>query len=190
MLISILSASTRINRASHRVALALEQYINGQGIHTARILDLAEYHFPVLEEVLHRHPNPPDGLEAFATEIRQSDAYIFVSPEYNGSYTSALKNAVDYLKEGEFSKKAIGIVGVSAGMMGGIRAGMAMQQLALAIFGFPVPQMLLVGQVTQRFDETGNLTDPSFEKNIQGFLKQFTWLAEAVSEKKMEIAAG
>jgi NAD(P)H-dependent FMN reductase len=190
MHISVLSASTRINRASHRVALALEQYINGQGIHTAKILDLAEYRFPVLEEILHRHPNPPDGLEAFAAEIRGSDACIFVSPEYNGSYTSALKNAIDYLKEGEFAQKAIGIAGVSAGMMGGMRAGLAMQQLALAISGFPAPQMLLVGQVTQRFDEVGNLTDPSFEKNIQAFLKQFTWLAEAVADKKMALVAG
>jgi NAD(P)H-dependent FMN reductase len=185
MHISIFSGSTRINRQSHRVALALNKIINREGVHTAGVLDLAEYDFPMLEEVLHRHPNPPAGLADFAAQIRQSDAFIFVSPEYNGSYTAALKNAVDYLKEREFAGKVIGVVSVSAGMLGGIRAALAMQQLVLGISGYPIPQMLPVGQVSQRFDEEGNVLDPLFEKNIHTFLGHFFWLGEAVTEKKM-----
>lgn len=184
MHITILSASTRLNRQSHRVALGLERAIHAEGKHTAEILDLAEYNFPMLEEVLHRHPNPPAGLAEFAAKIRRSDAHIFVSPEYNGSYTAALKNAVDYLKEGEFSKKVIGIASVSAGMMGGMRAALAMQQLVLAISAYPIPQMLTVGNLQQRFDEEGLLLDPVFDKNIQNFLQNFYWLADAVVQKK------
>lgn len=184
MHITILSSSTRLNRASHRVALALEDAINAQGTHTAEVLDLAEYRFPLMEEVLHRHPNPPAGLADFAEKIRVSEAHVFVSPEYNGSYTSALKNAVDYLKEGEFARKTIGVVSVTTGALGGIRAALAMQQLVLGISAFPIPQMLTVGSVLQRFDETGRLIDPAFERNMDAFLKNFLWLAEAVAEKK------
>lgn len=184
MHITILSASTRLNRQSHRVAIALKKAIEAEGIHSAEILDLAEYQFPVLEEVLHRHPAPPAGLAEFADKIRRSDAHIFVSPEYNGSYTAALKNAVDYLKEGEFSKKVIGIASVTAGMLGGIRGALAMQQLVLAISALPIPQMLTVGQVSQRFDENGALIEPAFEKNLRHFLHHFLWLAEAVAQKK------
>ena len=187
MNISILSGSTRIYRQSHRVALALEKIINEQGIHTAEVLDLAAYNFPILEEVLHRHPNPPVGLADFAERIRQSDAHLFISPEYNGSYTAALKNAVDYLKESEFAQKVIGIVSVSAGMLGGIRAALAMQQLVLGIKAYPIPQMLPVGQVNQRIDEAGDVLDPLLEKNIQSFLEQFYWLAEAVVEKRSAV---
>ncbi len=184
MHINILSGSTRINRQSHRVALALEKMINAHAVHTAEVLDLAQYDFPMLEEVLHRHPNPPAGLADFAEHVRRSDAFIFVSPEYNGSYTAALKNAVDYLKEKEFARKAVGVASVTTGMLGGIRAALAMQQLVLGIGGFPLPQMLTVGQVNQRLDESGNLQDPLFEKNIQQFLQSFFWLAEAVTEKQ------
>jgi NAD(P)H-dependent FMN reductase len=185
MHIAILSGSTRLHRQSHRVALALKQWVETHTPHSAEVLDLAEYRFPVLEEVLSRHPHPPEGLEDFAQRIRQSDAYLFVSPEYNGSYTAALKNAIDYLKEREFSRKVIGVVSVSTGALGGIRAALAMQQLVLGIAGYPIPQMLTVGQVQQRFDEQGHLLDAVFEKNIQQFLDNFLWLSEAVCEKRV-----
>ncbi|MBK9335305.1 MAG: NAD(P)H-dependent oxidoreductase [Lewinellaceae bacterium] len=189
MHITILSGSTRLNRQSHRVALALEKWIARQGVHTAEVLDLAEYSFPLLEEVLHRHPTPPQGLADFAERIRQSDAHIFVSPEYNGSYTAALKNAVDYLKEREFSQKVVAITSVTTGANGGIRAALAMQQLVLGIAGYPIPQMLTVGQVSQRFSEDGDLLDPLFERNMDNFVNSFLWLAEAVAEKKMALVA-
>lgn len=188
MHITILSSSTRILRQSHRVALGLQRFIHQEGRHTAEVLDLAEYQFPVLEEVLHKHPNPPDGLPDFAERVRRSDAHLFVSPEYNGSYTAALKNAVDYLKEQEFARKVIGVVSVTTGALGGIRAALSMQQLVLGIGGYPIPQMLTVGHVTERFDEEGLLLDAAYEKNLRTYLGHFLWLAEAVdSRKQMQV---
>ncbi|MFN4254631.1 MAG: NADPH-dependent FMN reductase [Saprospiraceae bacterium] len=184
MHISIISGSTRIDRKSHRVALGLEKAFQQRGSHSVEVLDLAAYNFPIIEEVLQRHPNPPAGLADFAEKIRASDAFVFVSPEYNGTYTSALKNAVDYLKDQEFARKVVGVSSVSTGMMGGIRAAMEMQHLVLGVGGFPIPQMFNVPQVHLKFDEAGNLTDPNFEKNLNTFLDRFLWLAEAVFAKK------
>ncbi len=186
MYIAILSGSTRLHRQSHRVALALQKWFHVHTGHSAEVVDLAEYRFPVLEEVFTRHPNPPEGLADFAQRVRSADAFLFVSPEYNGSYTAALKNAVDYLKEREFARKVIGIVSVSTGALGGIRAALAMQQLVLGVSGYPIPQMLTVGQVHQRFDEEGQLLDAAFARNIQQFTENFLWLAEAVTEKKKQ----
>mgnify|MGYP000858820162 CR=1 FL=1 len=184
MQIAIFSSSTRINRQSHRVCLGLEKYIQEHTPHKVVVLDLAAYNFPIMEEVLHKLPDVPDGLHEFAQHVRHSDAFIFVSPEYNGSYTAALKNAVDYLKENEFNRKVIGVASVTTGPLGGMRAALAMQQLALGISGFAIPQMLTVGSVIERFDEEGNLTDPAFIKKMRFFMDGFLWLAEAVTEKK------
>lgn len=189
MHVTIISSSTRIDRLSHRVALALEKIINEQGRHTVQVLDLAAYQFPIMEEVLHKHPNPPGGLDDFAEQIRRSDAHLLLSPEYNGSYTSALKNAVDYLREQEFARKVIGVVSVSTGALGGIRGALAMQQLVLGMSGFPIPQMLTVPQVAQKLDEAGAVLDPAFQQRIETYLKHFFWLAEAVAEKKMAAVA-
>jgi NAD(P)H-dependent FMN reductase len=184
MHITILSGSTRINRQSHKVALGLALAIESKGEHTVEVLDLAAYNFPIFEEVLANLEAPPAGLEEFAHKIRTSDAHIFVSPEYNGSYTSALKNAVDYLKRTDFAKKAIGVSAVTSGGLGGMRAGLAMQQLVQGLEGFGVPHMLLVGGVQNKFEDDGTLKDATFIKNIDAFLQHFLWLAEAVVAKK------
>jgi NAD(P)H-dependent FMN reductase len=184
MNIALISASTRINRKSHRVALGLVKKIEEMGDYSVEILDLAEYQFPIMEETLKSHPNPPAGLLQFSDAIKKADAVIFVSPEYNGSYTSALKNALDYLSENEFTKKVIGVASVTEGPLGGMRAAQAMQQLALGVGGYAIPQMLLVGNVSTRFDESGHLLDASFEKKIQFFLNGFLWLSTAIVDKK------
>jgi NAD(P)H-dependent FMN reductase len=189
MQIAIFSSSTRINRQSHRVSLGLEKYIRKYSPHEVVLLDLAAYDFPMMEEVLHKLPDVPEGLSEFAQHVHYSDAFIFVSPEYNGSYTAALKNAVDYLKENEFNRKVIGVASVTTGPLGGMRAALSMQQLALGISGFAIPQMLTVGNVAERFDEVGNMTDPAFMKKMRFFMDGFLWLAEAVAEKKATEAA-
>jgi NAD(P)H-dependent FMN reductase len=184
MNIAVISASTRINRKSHRVALGLVKKIDETGDHFIEILDLAEYQFPIMEETLKSLPNPPEGLVSFSKAIKKADAVIFVSPEYNGSYTSALKNALDYLSENEFTQKVVGVASVTEGPLGGMRAAQAMQQLVLGVGGYAIPQMLLVGNVSTRFDETGNLIDPTFEKKMQAFLNGFLWLSTAIVDKK------
>lgn len=184
MIVSIISASTRIERKSHRVALALEKTLKNTSDHEVQLLDLAAYRFPIFEEILAKHPNPPDGLADFSEQVRRSTAIIFVSPEYNGSYTSALKNAVDFLKDQEFAQKVVGVAAVTTGGGGGMRAALAMQQLALGAGGFVIPQMFLVPQVHLKFDEAGELLDEMFSKNVSNFLSKFLWLAEAVAAKK------
>ncbi len=185
MQIAILSGSTRIDRKSHRVALALVAEIEKRG-HEADLLDLAEFRFPVFEEVLAKLEEPPEGLVDFSERVKRADAAIFLSPEYNGSYTSALKNAVDFLKESEFARKPIGVATASGGLLGGMRAALNLQELALGVGGFSLPGMLLTPEVGKKFGEKGELLDPFFQPKIDAFLNSFLWLSEAVLDRKQK----
>jgi hypothetical protein len=40
--------------------------------------------------------------------------------------------------------------------------------------------MLVVGNVDKRFDTEGNLLDPTFQKSVDVFVKEFLWLAESL----------
>ncbi|MDJ1473313.1 NAD(P)H-dependent oxidoreductase [Cytophagaceae bacterium DM2B3-1] len=186
MNLTIVSASTRIGRQSHRVALGLKNYFAQFSHVNLTIADLADYPIPLFEEVAQRHPNPQPSVIELGKILHQSDAFLFVTPEYNGSYTPALKNMVDTYNKTEFARKAIGIVTVTTGGLGGMRAAMQMQQLIPALFAIAAPHMLLVPHMTQKFDEEGNLIDEHYLKNLDHFAKEFLWLAEAVYEKKQK----
>ncbi len=189
MKVLIISSSTRKGRTSHRVAVHLNNRLNSTDGVEARILDLAEKKLPMFEEVYVRDENPTDIAKEVAGMLNWADAMIFLTPEYNGSYSPALKNLVDYYNKAEFIKKAIGIVTVSTGALAGMRAAVLMQQLILALFAYPAPYMLPVGNVLDKFDEEGNLTLPLFENSINNFVAEFLWLADAVVAKKQLAAA-
>lgn len=96
MKIAIISSSVRIGRQSHKVAVELQRKLMQKediDIH-ANLIDLADYQIPHMESVLAKHPDPPQDLVKIGEQLQEADAIIFVSPEYNGGYSSALNNLV------------------------------------------------------------------------------------------------
>ena len=96
--------------------------------------------------------------------------------------SAAARNLFDHFPKQ--NKKVFGIVTASDGAMGGIRAAVSMQNQICAWFGIPCPQMLVVGNMSQKFDANGCLTDEKFGNNILNFSTEFIWLSEAVAAKK------
>jgi NAD(P)H-dependent FMN reductase len=182
MNIVIISGSTRMGRHSHKASIELQKRFAKRGL-SVEVIDLAEYKFPILEETADKHSNPPDKLKEFAYKLDKAEAMIFVSPEYHGSYSGALKNALDYVWK-EFAKKPIGVVTATSGKFGGINASTQMQLLILSLGAFPMPYKLLVPFVDEIFEEDGTLTDESIAKSFEKFLNEFIWFAEAITNRK------
>jgi NAD(P)H-dependent FMN reductase len=112
-----------------------------------------------------------------------ADAFILVSPEYNGSYSPAMKNLLDHFPKQHH--KPFGIVTASPGPLGGIRASQQIQLLINALFGIASPYMLIVGGVDKKFDANGNLLDPAFQNNIHNFITEYLWLAGSLVRTKI-----
>ena len=72
-------------------------------------------------------------------------------------------------------------------MLGGLRASQQMQLLINALFGIGSPHMLITPTVDKKFDVDGNLIDLSFQKNIDAFVGEFLWLAEALAPELQPI---
>lgn len=183
MKLAVISASIRQGRQTHNVAEELVRRLNTQEGIEAAIVDLADFAFPLFQDT-HKADAPLKGADELQNILRKADGLFFVSPEYNGSYTSALKNMTDHFSKAEFSKKAIGVVSVSSGAVGGMRGALQMQQLVLALFAYPIPQMMLVSEVQHKFDEEGRLLDEAFGEKLDKYLKEYLWFASAVYEKK------
>ncbi len=178
MRIEIVSGSPRKESVTYRLALFLERILKEKTQHEVNILDVREFPFPPLENVYTTPEKAPEALQPAARRIFDADAFILVTPEYNGSYTPAMKNMFDHFPK-QFHK-VFGIVTASTGAMGGMRATQSLQLLINALFGICSPYMLVTGHVDKRFDAAGNLLDGTFNASIDTFIAEFLWLAQKV----------
>ena len=179
MNIEIVSGSPRQESITYRVALFLQRHLQEKTNHNINIIDVREWNFPTLQEVVYSSVDKtPDPYKPLAARMFAADAFIFVTPEYNGSYTPPLKNLFDHFPKQ--MHKAFGIVTASPGALGGIRAALQLQMLVYALFGIGSPYMLIIPQVDKKFDAEGNLTDASFQNSINNFCTEFLWLMEKV----------
>lgn len=182
MKVAIILGSIRKGRQSHKVAYYLQEKLINRGIQTD-LIDLAQESLPLLEEKQGHTLEVAEKIKTLSQRLQQADALLLVSPEYHGSFSGVLKNALDYFWI-EFGKKPIGVATVSAGRLGGINASMQLQHLILSVGAFPLPAKLLVPQVQNTFTESCQPADNTMAKAITKFLDEFLWFAEAITAKK------
>lgn len=182
MRITIISGSPRGNSITYRLALHLKELISTKPDHEVHILDLREIEMPLLQFVFTSVEATPEEYKTVSETMFSSDAFILVTPEYNGSYSAALKNLLDHYPKQH--RKVFGIVTASTGALGGIRAAMQLQELIYALFGIGSPYMLVTPHVDKKFDAKGILLDESFRKNVETFVNEFCWLADKVVGEK------
>lgn len=176
MKIEIIAGSPRVPSLNGRVAKFVHQYLQQNSAHETGLIELNKISVPFIQNVWRSAEDAPSELQEIARRIFEADAFILSTPEYNGSYSSAMKNLLDHFPK--HKHKAFGIITSSDGIMGGMRAAQQMLQLVPGIFGIASPQLLIVPQANKKFDENGQLTAPEFEKNVHDFVTEFLWLAE------------
>jgi len=184
MNIEIISGSPRKGSVTFRLALFLQKYLQEKTIHNINVIDVREWNISTLQESVYTSvDNTPEALKPLSERMFGANAFIIVTPEYNGSYTPAMKNLFDHFPKQ--MHKTFGIVTASTGPLGGMRASQQLQLLALALFGIPSPYMLITPAIDKKFDEAGVLIDQSFLNTIHNFATEFLWLAERVAAQQV-----
>jgi NAD(P)H-dependent FMN reductase len=176
--IVIISASVRIGRKSHRVALYFQDSLVKQNLATAEILDLSAYQFPVFTERLKYLPSPSPDIIEFAEKIRNADGVMIITPEYNGGYPASIKNVIDLLYA-EWHHKPIAISTVSDGSFGGTQVIYSLLFTLWKMHAWVIPAMFPVPNVESAFAETGHPEKKSTEDRAKIFLDEFFWCISA-----------
>lgn len=176
MVIEIVSGSPRQESVTVRVAKFLQKFLSETTTHEVRLLDVRDFPLPSIQKVWTSLAAVPEEWKHLGERVFSADAFILVTPEFNGSYSPAMKNLLDHFPKQ--SHKPFGIVTASVGAMGGMRASQQMQLLVAALLGIASPQMLITPLVDKKFDAAGNLLDESFQKQVESFVKEYLWLAE------------
>jgi NAD(P)H-dependent FMN reductase len=92
---------------------ALRHALAAAGDRGARtnMIDLREYDLPVYDADA---DDAGDAAELRA-DVRAADSILLGSPVYHGSYSSVLKNALDYCGFDEFENQTVGLLAVAGG---------------------------------------------------------------------------
>ena len=120
--------------------------------------------------------NPPSLVLEFKQKIRESDALLIASPEYNYSIPGVLKNAIDWAsrpKDGNpLEGKPVAIMSASTGRLGGARAQYHLRQTFVFLNMHPINRPeVMVSSAAESFDSNGNLTNEQTAKLVKQLLE-------------------
>lgn len=118
----------------------------------------------------------PKKVKEFKSKIREANAILIATPEYNYSVPGVLKNAIDWASrpysDNPFDGKPVAIMSASVGMLGGSRAQYHLRQIFVFLNMYPVngPEVI-VPFAQDKFDATGKLTDDNTKKFLAQLLR-------------------
>lgn len=117
----------------------------------------------------------PEPVRAWKSAIRDADALLIATPEYNRGVPGVLKNAIDWASRPAlappFAGKLVAIMGASSGMGGTANA----QRQVREALAFPRARVLeepkvLVASSHEKFDGEGRLVDEETRAKIADLL--------------------
>lgn len=143
-----------------------------------KIDDLAFYN-----EDIDVEGNRPAEYDRFRQQVKECQAFLFVTPEYNRGLPAALKNALDVgsrpYGENAFDGKPALVASQSPGAISGFGANHQLRQ-ALVFLNVPVmqqPELYITG-TAKMFDESGKIKDESTVDFLQTAVNSFVTFAD------------
>jgi NAD(P)H-dependent FMN reductase len=137
--IKVIIGTTRQGRFSEKPAQWIYEEAKKLNGVEAELLDLRDYPMPFFES--QTSPLMANGIyeneiiQKWAAKIKEGDAFIIVTPEYNHGYPAVLKNAMDVIYP-EWNKKPVGFVSYGSAM--GVRSVEQLRQVAIELQMAPI----------------------------------------------------
>jgi len=183
----IIIGSTRPTRAADYVLPWLTRAAKEHGGFDVEVADLRDWPLPIFAEHSGtigdiNDPTYSDPLvKAWNNKIKEHDAFIVVTPEYNHSVPGGLKNAIDtvWLSFG-FRNKPVAFVGYSIGVSAGIRAVEHLNHVFVETESVPLRSTVVIPQVQDAFDEAGEPVSPMTRAAASVMLDDLAWWSAAL----------
>ncbi len=140
---------------------------------------------PLFDEDLEVEPLP-DAVQRFHAAIRSADAILVASPEYNGSLTGPLKNALDWASrpagDAVLRGMPLAVMGASPSRFGAAWAQAETRRIADRIGAHVIPLELPVAKAADAFTVSGDLRDPDLARRLQRLMTALVDLARGRTE--------
>lgn len=178
------SGSTRRNSYNQAVVECAAQAAKDAGAEVT-VINLGDYAMPIFNEDEEAEYGIPERAQAFKQLMIEHDGILIASPEYNSSYPAVLKNAIDWAsrKAGDepvlaaYKQKVVGLMAASPGALGGMRVLVVLRMLMQNLSCIVAPAQVAVGNVGDKLDESGAISDEKTKKQLANLAKQVVDLA-------------
>lgn len=143
------------------------------------VIDLKDYPIPFYDADLENAQEMPAKAKQLRQLMIQSDVILIASPEYNGSLSAVLKNAIDWASRSEtgegsrdaFKGKKFVIMSASPGSGGGARGLAHLRTIIENIGGTVIPQQVVVPDAYKAFDDQGHLKSEKIKQELQQLIQ-------------------
>jgi NAD(P)H-dependent FMN reductase len=191
--LQVIVGSTRPTRAADPVAHWVMDRASRHDSFRAELLDLREWSLPMFGEHYGTIGDPRDPtysepiVRNWNAKIREGDAFLIITPEYNHSIPAVLKNAIDsvFVSFG-FRNKPIGAVSYSGGQSAGVRAAEHLVQIAVEVGAAPMHSSMNIADVADAFDAAGEPKNPLTDAKLAILLDDLAWWAGALRRARAD----
>ncbi len=185
--IKIIIASTRPNRSGAAIADWFFEIAKSKSVGDVNyeLVDLKDINLPFLDE-----PKMPsegnyehEHTKKWANIVEQADGFVFVTPEYNHSFSASLKNAMDFLWE-EWLYKPVAYV--SYGFAGGARAVEQLRSVAGCFNMYDIRNQLMIVDHQQYINDDVFVPTSEHIKSAESLLKKIALWSKAMQQARQE----
>lgn len=178
--VTVIVGSTRTGRFAPTVASWFADHAGARDDVDVSVVDLAATWLP---DVLDHDGDRPAPVRDLAPWLRDADAFVVVTPEYNHSFPAALKNAIDWFFD-EWRAKPVGYVSYG-GRSGGLRAVEALRLVFDELHATSLRTTVAFADYPELFDDAGVLVEPKrHEECATEMLDELVWWGDALRRQR------
>jgi len=149
------------SRMALRVALEGAEELGAR----AELIDLRAYDLPFCDGSNSEAETHPD-VAKLRDLVSNAQGVILSTPEYHGSFSGVLKNALDLMGFAEFEGKMIGLLSVSGGEIGGLNGLNSLRAIGRTLHAWVIPEEVSIPRAYKKFDDRGKVPDDSLRERI------------------------
>jgi FMN reductase len=151
---------------------------------TAELLDLRDYDLPFCTGGDIDSIEGKAGVQRLRQKVFEASGIILATPNYHGSLSGVLKNALDLMSMREFEGKVVGLIGVSGGRMGGAATLNALRAIGRTLHAWVIPSEAWIYDADSAFTEDGRIKDRGSDQRFRDVGRKIARLTRMLASKE------
>lgn len=177
-MITVISGSNRKNNRTLAFAKMYVKELESITEEEIVLFDMSEMPHDWMHDAMYNENKQTESLAALQEKyIVSAQKFVFVTPEYNGSYPGVVKLFIDGVSvrnySDNFKNKKAALVGVASGRAGNLRGMDHLADSLNHMGAITLPNRMPYSGVSDLMDKNGNVVDEDTIKTIRKHVKEF-----------------